>query len=497
MTIGVVSLFAGVGGFDLAARNLGMDILAAVEIDPQARGVLALQFPETKLFNDVREVTGHELRGTHTGSLILAGGFPCQDLSVAGKRAGLGGERSGLFWEIIRLAEELNPEVILLENVPGLLSSNRGRDMGTVVGALEKCGYRVGWRVLDAQHFGVPQRRRRVFIVAARVGADTLAEILFKPESGSWDLTQSEQAGQNSAAQVADSVRDSYTATSHGAYGSGVGTLRANGGDVGPGSETLVLVGALCARDYKGVGNQYVSENKLVIEASLMRMREGKPGGGKGPLLSEDASLTLATSNDQVLFTYAKAGRARTTDDVETWKESDITPTLNVFDNATESRATALAFSIREDAKADTFSVTPITVSNALQAQQPSIQSHHSQTFITQTVSDEPAEPDVLAFGHTQGLDIQAAVDAPTLRGGGGGGAVMYPAEAGTSIVRRLTPMECERLQGFPDNWTAHRIDNKTGNVIDQADSSRYRQMGNAVAVPVVEWLLKRITRVL
>ncbi|NDD53588.1 DNA (cytosine-5-)-methyltransferase, partial [bacterium] len=132
-------------------------------------------------------MTGSELRNGFMGRIILTGGFPCQDLSVAGKRAGLAGQRSGLFWEIIRLAEELKPEALLLENVPGLLSSNGGRDMATVVGALEELGYRVGWRVLDAQHFGVPQRRRRIFIIATNLGTDILAEILFECQSGTRD----------------------------------------------------------------------------------------------------------------------------------------------------------------------------------------------------------------------------------------------------------------------------------------------------------------------
>lgn len=162
-----VSLFAGVGGFDLAMERNGIDVVAAVEIDKHARSVLSKQFPNTTIFNDVTEVTGEQLRaaGFIPERGIITGGFPCQDLSVAGKRAGLAGKRSGLFWEIVRLVDELAPAYFVLENVPGLLSSNGGRDMGTVIGALSGRGYGVSWRVLDAQHFGVPQRRRRVFIV--------------------------------------------------------------------------------------------------------------------------------------------------------------------------------------------------------------------------------------------------------------------------------------------------------------------------------------------
>lgn len=164
-----VSLFAGVGGFDLAAERAGMNVVAAVEIDANARGVLAHRFPQTTLFDDVRTVTPDALRtaGFIPERGVILGGFPCQDLSIAGRRAGLDGERSGLFWEIIRLAEDLRPRWLVLENVPGLLSSHGGRDMGVVLGALADLGYGFAYRVLDAQHFGVPQRRRRVFIVAS------------------------------------------------------------------------------------------------------------------------------------------------------------------------------------------------------------------------------------------------------------------------------------------------------------------------------------------
>jgi DNA (cytosine-5)-methyltransferase 1 len=162
-----VSLFAGVGGFDLALETAGVPVVASCEIDKHARAVLAKQFPNSTLINDVKDVTGDQLRelGFNGSEGIIVGGFPCQDLSVAGKRAGLAGSRSGLFWEICRILDETKAKWFVLENVPGLLSSNDGRDMGTVIQALVERGYGVAYRILDAQHFGVAQRRRRVFIV--------------------------------------------------------------------------------------------------------------------------------------------------------------------------------------------------------------------------------------------------------------------------------------------------------------------------------------------
>ena len=162
-----VSLFAGVGGFDLALQRNGVEVVASVEIDKKAQEVLRRRFPNSTIFGDITEVTGEQLisAGFNPDNGIITGGFPCQDLSVAGKRAGLAGKRSGLFWEICRLLDETRAQNFILENVPGLLSSNNGRDMAAVLEALVQRGYRVGWRVLDAQYFGVPQRRRRVFIV--------------------------------------------------------------------------------------------------------------------------------------------------------------------------------------------------------------------------------------------------------------------------------------------------------------------------------------------
>jgi len=199
-----VSLFAGVGGFDLALERNGVPVVASVEIDKNARKVLAKQFPNSAILEDVKEVTGEQLfkLGFESDGIIV-GGFPCQDLSVAGKRAGLAGDRSGLFFEVTRILEETKAKYFILENVPGLLSSNKGRDMGTVVGTLDELGYSVAWRVLDAQYFGVPQRRRRVFIVGC-LGDDwrTPAEILALIEGRTGYFTESKQKRKDSSSNA-------------------------------------------------------------------------------------------------------------------------------------------------------------------------------------------------------------------------------------------------------------------------------------------------------
>ena len=204
-----VSLFAGVGGFDLALERAGVKVVATVEWDKHAQKVLQRRFPNAALFGDIQGVTGEQLRaaGFNPSNGIITGGFPCQDLSVAGKRAGLAGTRSGLFWEICRLLDETRTQTFILENVPGLLSSNNGRDMAVVIEALVKRGYRIAWRVLDAQYFGVPQRRRRVFIVGCLGDAGrSPEEILAIAEGRAGYLAKSNAKGKDASTGITTSA---------------------------------------------------------------------------------------------------------------------------------------------------------------------------------------------------------------------------------------------------------------------------------------------------
>ena len=274
-----VSLFAGVGGLDLALERNGVEVVATCEIDKHAQKILTRHFPKAKLFSDVTQLTGQELfdAGFNSDGIIV-GGFPCQDVSVAGKRAGLSDSngnatRSGLFWEVVRLLEETKAQHFILENVPGLLSSNEGRDFGIVLNALVELRYGVSWRILDAQYFGVPQRRRRIFIVG-HLGNDgrTSAEILAIVEGRAGYLEASQQTGQKTSRKVGaspsvfgqsgygdydegvktlnasmykrpeDSIVVPFTPSSFAQYEEGVGTLRSSGGDLGGGSETLLAL---------------------------------------------------------------------------------------------------------------------------------------------------------------------------------------------------------------------------------------------------------------
>jgi DNA (cytosine-5)-methyltransferase 1 len=200
-----VSLFAGVGGFDIGLERSGHTCIGQVEIDKKAREILDRHWPNVPKHDDVTTAKEWANEIGLIGNVdLVVGGFPCQDLSVAGKRAGLAGERSGLFHDALAFAKTVKAKTIILENVPGLLSSNQGRDFGTVLTELANAGYsNIEWRVLDSQFFGVAQRRRRVFIVAS-VGTGPFRQILTEPESSAGDSSQGEPQGQDFAGAVTD-----------------------------------------------------------------------------------------------------------------------------------------------------------------------------------------------------------------------------------------------------------------------------------------------------
>lgn len=195
------SFFSGVGGVDLGLERAGFRTVSFSEIDPYACAVLAQRWPGVPNLGSILGIAREPRRGVMVGepdaqggreyephggipaAILWSGGFPCQDLSIAGKRRGMGaGTRSGLAFAFLELVAVHRPRAVLLENVPGLLSSHGGRDMAALIGALVELGYGVGYRVLDARHFGVPQRRRRVFILGVtpggRAGAERAAEVL-------------------------------------------------------------------------------------------------------------------------------------------------------------------------------------------------------------------------------------------------------------------------------------------------------------------------------
>ena len=439
-----VSLFAGVGGFDLALERSGVKVVASVEIDSKASAVLAKQFPNSKLFNDIKGVTGEQLiaAGFDPRNGIITGGFPCQDLSMAGRRAGLGGARSGLFWEICRLLEQTKSQYFILENVPGLLSSNQGKDMATVLEALVELGYRIAFRVLDAQYFGVPQRRRRVFIVGSFGNSGGSPEqILAIADGRARYIEASKSKGQKVARKIAKSVGNSEWWN-----GSDIAdtlTVSSNEQRMPDKNKMQMIVFSPHREDGARVNDNVVNtllssmgtggNNMPMVfpmHGAMIGAQDNNGPDGSGFLGENDPSYTLTASsqnrhgvaiihNPSSFADYSEANIVGTLragmptgseplvqgykknlaeKDEEQWMETDVSRNISVYDNNHEARVTVLAES--------------------------------------------------------------------------------------NSVVRRLTPLECERLQGFPDNWTA-----------GQTDGHRYKQMGNAVAVPVVEFIVKRLVK--
>ncbi len=170
------SFFAGIGGFDLGLERAGMECVFQCEVNPFCQKVLKKHWPKIPLHGDIKSLTAEQVPKAD----LWCGGFPCQDLSIAnqGKRKGLEGDRSGLFYQYAQLVKQAQPKWILVENVPGLLNSHQGEDFKILLQTLDQLGYGVSWRVLDAKHFGTPQRRRRVYIVGS-LGSLRSREVLF------------------------------------------------------------------------------------------------------------------------------------------------------------------------------------------------------------------------------------------------------------------------------------------------------------------------------
>ena len=206
MKLTVASFFAGIGGFDLGFERAGYEVVFQCEKDKYCQRVLRKNWPNIPLIGDINDP---KIEQAIPYSTVWCGGFPCQDLSLAnqGKRKGLQGNRSGLFYRFAELAELVKPKWIVLENVVGLLNSNNGGDFEVVISTLDELGYCLAWRVLDAKYFGTPQRRRRTFIVASyrNTGA---ARVLFDDESINAVDEQTRLPGAHAASRTPKGYRD-------------------------------------------------------------------------------------------------------------------------------------------------------------------------------------------------------------------------------------------------------------------------------------------------
>lgn len=445
------SLFSGIGGFDLGFDRAGMECAWQVEIDADCSKVLEVRYPSVKRIKDVRKAGRHNLEPVD----VICFGWPCQDFSVAGLRAGISGGRSGLFWEAARIIREIRPRILVAENVPGLLSSwsrtepppfeiptrdfhseeeaqrwadsfqgdwdvEETSDFETILIALGELGYGFSQRVLDAQYDNVAQRRERVFIVGSLGNGCGLSEaessgkldslhfqILFDEVSLSWDSAPRRETGSNPSAAITT--------------GAGKGSGPRNG---------------------NGQPMHLIPEVAWALQERDSLSAEGGAGG-------------------QVAVAFTLHGSDKT---VSTATETDIAGSVRTKapGSIENSSTTAVAFGWNKS-DSQTMRVDEETT-DAIQSapsSQPAVAFHENK-------SGQLHEAEVL------GLRANAS---HSYRGIGG--------EFG---VRRLTPTECMRLQAFPDWW----FDDANGNKI-LSDSAMYRCLGNAVCANVAYWIGKRI----
>jgi len=364
------SVCSGIEAASVAWSPLGWKPAFLSEIEKFPRAVLAHHYPETPLHGDFTTIKADEYAAID----LLVGGTPCQSFSIAGLRGGLDDDRGNLALEYLRLADRLRPRWLVWENVPGVLSSNGGRDFGAILGGMVELGYGFAYRVLDAQFFGVAQRRRRVFVVGYLGDWRRAAAVLFERHSLSGDFKPSRLKGEGAASKVSDRS----------------------------------------GRDYLG-GWDY-ENNAHGPDSPTGPLLKGSPTGGGRPL----PAIAFGWQNSR--HQGDQLGR--------------IVSTLD------KSKTPAVAYSIM-----------PMNSGKDYKARETEI-----------------AQP-IMAGGPV---------------GGNQGGDYIVQ-----SAVRRLTPIECERLQGFPDGYTDVPWRGKTA-----PDGPRYKALGNSMAVPVMRWVGERIAMV-
>jgi DNA (cytosine-5)-methyltransferase 1 len=420
VTLSYIDVCSGISAPTMAWKPLGWKALCFADIAPFPCAVLAHHYPDVPLRSDFTEIRGDEYGPVD----LLVGGTPCQSFSVAGLRGGMADERGQLALEFLRLADCSRTRWVVWENVPGVLSSNGGRDFGAFLGGLVELGYGFAYRVLDAQHFGVPQRRRRVFVVGHLGDWRRAAAVLFERHSLSGDTPPRREKGQGSTEGVAGSLgsrgNKSHTELDgHGAY-------------------IPEIVGqAMSAKWSKGSSGPAGDECHNLIAHSLR---------AEGFDASEDG-----TGRGTPLVPVAFAQNSR--DEV---REIGGNIAGSLAAEPDMKQQTYIAFTARAGGHSGSHANAGVMPAVAIPG----------ACDVSPTLCREPGGPG------SQDWQIHAAA----IQG---------------SAVRRLTPRECERLQGFPDDFTLVPYRGKPA-----ADGPRYKALGNSMAVPVVRWIGERIAAV-
>lgn len=507
------SVFSGIEAASVAWSTLGWETAWVAEIDPFCNAVLDYRWPGVVNHGDVRKI-GREQGGTID---ILIGGPPCQSFSVAGKRVGLGDPRGQLSFEFLRVVQRLRPRWVVFENVPGLFSSRKGRDFGAWLGALEECGYFGAWRVLDAQYFGVAQRRRRVFVVAYLGDWRPAVAVLFDATSMSGVVAPSE------GAQTQIETGPGGSVAGPGGPGRRIATpltakKTTDRGD--PSTETYVVhslrgEGFDASEDGAGRGVPLVAGGQPDVT--------GVVGGGSFPVVTDGKTTPTVTTRraDQTAVVFSHTG--------DGGDAGKVAPTLRSMSpgkshtNAGSQLAVCFEPRFMRNGRG-----APGRVAPPLKAQSGRSGKGDGAPLVMLTTGTRGMSIDQAAAGMLVVDGEGPQVFQDRLRGDDGRGyertqhvankpslGAMKPHRvfAGGHGVRRLTPRECERLQGFRDDYTLipnwrYRLDeseveqmaaylrmplDEARELGATADGPRYHALGNSMAVPVILWLGERI----
>ena len=409
-----VSLFSGIGGFDLAMTNLGHEIVGACEIDGPARTIYARHFPKVKLWQDATKLDPKDLPGHD----ILMAGFPCQAFSVAGKRLGFQECRGTLFYEIIRVVKETRPSIIFLENVMGLLNHDKARTIIQIISSLDEVGYDVEWQVVNSKYH-VPQNRERIFIVGHLRGSGSRKIFPITDFNGQGNVKQRET-------QTAKEPKIRKIG--------GVGSLTSQKATI---YDPSGISGTLFAGTHGYVNGYIQTEPKLKTVGKINNGMSGMvydPSGIARTLTSSHCGLSGAGGVISVDEPKLKTVKEDDRDTYRVYDPSGIARTLRASQGGLGKMTGVYAVE----------KPTLVYRSQVNQNMRDRIQKRDTTWTINTTVQND--------FGVLVGKRL-----------------------------RKLTPTECERLQGFPDGWTEA-----------QSDTQRYKQLGNAVTVPMVQVIAER-----
>jgi DNA (cytosine-5)-methyltransferase 1 len=455
-----LSVCSGIEAASTAWHSLDWTPVAFGEIEPFPCAVLAHHYPDTPNWGDMTKFQ----EWPDADVDVLVGGTPCQSFSVAGLRKGLADPRGNLMLTYLAIADRYRPTWLVWENVPGVLSSNGGRDFGTFLGGLGELGYGFAYRVLDAQYVrvdsharAVPQRRRRVFVVGCLGDWRRAAAVLFERESLSGHPAPRRETGQRTAASLVAGAKSS------GGIGYDNQALFSQRGDNLIRTADLVaaphaaISPALKARDSKGVSSDGDGDGAILVPMVTHSLR------ADGFDASEDGT---GRGTPLVPVAMHETGQGF-------WQEGDIAGTLRAEGENRPSRPSnvvgvPVAFAPQAGGTQTTLGYDP-------------------ESGICQTLGAN--QTPAVAFGidaeHNRREELMGPLQARS-------GTNNLRASVATSMqVRRLTPMECERLQGFPDNYTAITVKGKPA-----ADGPRYKALGNSMAVNVMRHIGQRIALV-